>query len=65
MMQMDELSKKLKRIQKEIDEFQEKCKHENQQIKFDEKNNARWFCDLCHKNIRIPNPKELEDWIKR
>ena len=36
-----------------------------QQIKFDEKNNARWFCDKCNQNIRIPNPSELEDWIKR
>jgi len=65
MIDINELSKKLKQIQKEIDEFQKNCKHKQQQIKFDEKNNARWFCDKCNQNIRIPNPSELEDWIKR
>ncbi len=41
------------------------CKHENQQIKFDEKNNARWFCKTCDANLRIPTTKELEEWISR
>ncbi len=65
MISIAQMQKKLNQIQKEIEEFQNNCSHDKQRIKFDEKNNARWFCELCDKNIRIPNPKELEDWIKR
>tara|TARA_R100000152_G_C6546051_1_gene22347 strand:- start:47 stop:226 length:180 start_codon:yes stop_codon:yes gene_type:complete len=59
------MQKKLNQIQKEIEEYQNNCPHDNQKIKFDKSNNARWFCELCDSQIRIPTPKELEDWIKR
>lgn len=64
-MSMQNLSKKLKEIQREIEEFQNKCKHPEQAIKFDEKNCANWHCDVCDKFIRIPSQQELQDWIKR
>jgi len=64
MIQIDELQKKLKEYQKEIEEFQNNCKHSTQQIKFDDKNNARCYCQTCDKMVRIPDPKELEDWVK-
>ena len=60
-----ELSKKLKQIQKEIEEFQNNCPHQNQKIKFDDKNSARWHCDICDRSLRIPTQQELQDWIKR
>ena len=65
MVRIDQMNKKLKELQKEIEEFQNKCTHEHQQIKFDPSNNARWFCKNCDINTRIPTPKELEDWISR
>ena len=65
MTSIEQMQKKLKKLQKEIEDFQMSCKHENQQIKFDEKNNARWFCKTCDANLRIPTTKELEEWISR
>jgi|LWDU01.1.fsa_nt_gi late competence protein required for DNA uptake (superfamily II DNA/RNA helicase) len=61
---INNLSQKLKEIQKEIEEFQNSCKHKYQHIKFDGKNNARWYCQNCDKMVRIPSPKELDDWVK-
>ena len=65
MIRIDQMQKKLKELQKEIEEFQTKCKHEKQQIKFDEKNCAKWYCDICGAYIRMPSKKELDDWISR
>ena len=65
MMKIEELRKKLKDLTREMTIFQEKCNHKHQQIKFDEKNNARWHCTVCDKMVRIPSPQELEDWIKK
>jgi hypothetical protein len=60
---MDKMRSKLKKIQKEIEEFQDKCNHQLQQIKFDEKNQANWYCKVCDKFIRMPSQQELDDWI--
>ena len=65
MIRIDQMHKKLKELQKEIEEFQSKCKHEQQQIRFDEKNSAKWYCEKCSLQTRMPTPKELEDWISR
>tara|TARA_Y100001963_G_scaffold66382_1_gene92538 strand:+ start:189 stop:401 length:213 start_codon:yes stop_codon:yes gene_type:complete len=65
MIRIDQMLKKLRELEKEIENFQDNCNHEQQFIKFDKKNNARWFCKKCDKNTRIPTPKELEEWISR
>ena len=64
MISISSLHQKLKEIQRAIENFQKKCKHKDQQIKFDEKNNARWYCQKCDMMVRIPSPKELDDWVK-
>lgn len=63
MIRIEQLNKKIRELQQEIEVFQSKCIHQQQIIKFDGKNNARWFCTSCSKNIRIPSQKELEYWI--
>jgi len=65
MLDVEILNRKLKKIQEEIELIQENCSHLKQHIKFDGKNNARWFCDNCAKNVRIPSSEELQDWIRR
>ena len=65
MLNVEILNQKLKKIQEEIELIQNNCNHKNQNIKFDGKNNARWFCDNCTKNVRIPSSKELQYWIRR
>jgi hypothetical protein len=62
---MDQMRKKLKKIKEEIAKFQKNCKHEHQQIRFDERNEAKWYCTLCDMFIRRPSQKELDDWISR
>ena len=64
---MDEieiLNNKLNQLRHEIQEYQKLCNHKHQNIKFDEKNNAHWFCQRCKKQIRIPTSSELQNWIK-
>tara|TARA_R100001015_G_C4563195_1_gene122646 strand:+ start:624 stop:821 length:198 start_codon:yes stop_codon:yes gene_type:complete len=65
MKSMEQMRQKLRQLMKEIENFQEKCNHKNQIIKFDEKKNARWFCVRCDKMLRLPSYKELQDWIQK
>tara|TARA_B100000287_G_C20090687_1_gene566337 strand:- start:230 stop:418 length:189 start_codon:yes stop_codon:yes gene_type:complete len=62
---MEKMRQRLKQIQEEIKNFQENCSHKNQFIKFDSKQNARWFCARCDQMIRVPSQKEIEDWIQK
>jgi hypothetical protein len=59
------LQKKLKELQDEIKKYQQNCQHKNQQIRFDDRQNARWFCNKCDKIIRLPSQQELQDWISK
>ena len=62
---IENLNRKLKELQKEIQNYQKACDHKHQHIKFDEKNNSRWYCRKCDKMIRIPSTNELQEWIKK
>ena len=62
---IENLNRQLKKIQKEIQDYQKACTHKRQHIKFDGKNNARWYCKKCDKMLRIPTYNELQDWMKR
>ena len=59
------LQKKLKKLQKEIEHYQENCEHRKQQIRFDDKQSAHWFCIKCDKKLRLPSQSELQDWLKK
>ena len=63
--EIENLNRKLKELQHEIQDFQKACKHKYQHIKFDGKNNARWYCIKCEKMIRIPTCHELQAWVKK
>tara|TARA_R100000152_G_C6740527_1_gene164322 strand:- start:79 stop:276 length:198 start_codon:yes stop_codon:yes gene_type:complete len=62
---IENLNKKLKKIQTEIRNYQKCCSHENQHIKFDSRNSAKWYCKTCELELRMPSEKELDKWIKR
>ena len=64
MININDLNKKLKDVQKEIEEFQKTCKHEKTAMKMNEKNEIRWHCIKCDKFIGIPTPKEVIEWLK-
>jgi len=65
MANIQKLQTQLKKLQKEIENYQEDCRHESEHIKFDDKKNARWFCIRCDKMLRIPSKQELQDWINK
>ena len=62
---IDNLNKKLKDLKKEIADYQKNCKHENQILRAQENNSIRFVCNKCLIVLGWPNPKELEDWLKR
>ena len=64
MININDLNKKLKEAQKEIEEFQKTCKHENQSMKMNDKNEIRWHCLRCDRFIRIPTQEEVTKWLK-
>ena len=65
MINMIDLNKKLKVVQTEIEDFQKKCRHEKQQIKFNTKNQTQCVCMRCDKFIRFPTQTEEAIWLKK
>ena len=64
MKNINDLNKKLKEAQKEIEDYQKACKHEKQAMKMNRKNEIRWHCLRCDIETRIPTPKEVTEWLK-
>ena len=60
-----------KKIEKEIEKIQKKCKHSTKSIKqVQERLDSstmviRWVCDECSQIIGIPNNKELQDYLNK
>ena len=58
------MTRRLKEIEKEIEDYQNECKHKNQTIRTVKVGETRWVCDKCHIALKWPTPTELEKWIK-
>ncbi len=61
---INNLNNKLRKVKKEIEEFQKSCRHEKQALKMNDKNEIRWHCLRCDIQTRIPTPKEVIEWLK-
>ena len=59
------INRKIIKLQKELNKVQDECKHDNKQIKMDNKGNAMWTCDECEKRLNYPNPSEMQKWINK
>ena len=59
MIDMNDMNKRLKEIEREIEDYQTECKHKNQIIKTVKIGDTRWVCDKCQKALSWPTPKEL------
>ena len=64
MININDLNNKLKKAQKEIEEYQKACKHEKQAMKMNQNNEVRWHCCRCDMQTRIPTPIEVIEWLK-
>jgi peptidoglycan hydrolase CwlO-like protein len=62
---VENLNNKIKRLQKEIDKIQEKCKHKKQEMAFIDSSKLMWICKDCKKEIRWPNQQEAEEFCKK
>tara|TARA_R100001377_G_scaffold79796_1_gene58251 strand:+ start:319 stop:537 length:219 start_codon:yes stop_codon:yes gene_type:complete len=55
----------INKLEKELEQLQNNCSHNKKStIKFINLNTGvRWVCDECQTLTRIPNQKELTEWI--
>ena len=63
MKNINDFTNQLKKVEKEIEEYQEECKHEKQHIKTISTGKTRWVCDECMKELRIPSPNEIQQYL--
>ena len=60
-----------RKIEKEIEDIQKKCKHPTKSIKqIQERLDTptlvtRWVCDSCSQIIGIPNDDEMQNYLKQ
>ena len=60
-----------RKIDKEIEKIQKKCKHPSKSIKQVQERLdtstlvTRWVCDSCSQIIGIPNDDELQNYLKQ
>ena len=59
------INQKITKLQKELEKVQDECKHEEQQIKMDDKGNAMWTCSECETRLTYPNSSEMQEWINK
>ena len=57
------LHTRLKKLQKKIQEYQEKCKHKNTQIRAIENGEPRKVCTDCELVLGWPSKDELDYWL--
>ena len=65
MIEIDQLQKKLKELQQEIEEFQNNCSHRKTYIQAQKDNDIRIVCAACSKVLGWPNYNELQKWLKK
>jgi len=52
------------KLERELRKIQEKCIHNNQQIKFDYHNRRHmWYCKECELAVRYPSGRELDEFM--
>ena len=61
---IDQLHIRLKEIQKEIKEYQENCRHKEQEIKFTTEREIRWVCKRCELPRGWPSKEEEGNWLE-
>ena len=60
-----------RKIEKEIEDIQKKCKHPTKSIKQVQERLdtstlvTRWVCDSCSQIIGIPNDNEMKNYLKQ
>ena len=64
MININDLNDNLKKAQKDIENYQNNCNHDNQTIKMNEKKEIRWYCTRCDKQMRVPSQEEVTKWLK-
>ena len=68
---VDGLFSARRKIEKEIEDIQKKCKHPTKSIKQVQERLGtstlvtRWVCDSCSQIIGIPNDDEMQNYLKQ
>jgi hypothetical protein len=60
------IKEKLHKLEKQLEKIQNNCPHTKLSLKFiNPRIGVRWVCDECQNPGRIPNPKEVKEWIQK
>ena len=65
MIDINELNRKLKQAQKDVQEYQRNCKHQKSAMGMRYNNTIKWHCIKCDVFIRIPTQKEVTEWLDK
>ena len=64
-MDVIKLNEKIKKMQKEVEEIQEKCIHKMKEIKMNETGSPKWTCKECEKRLSFPTERELKNFFDK
>ena len=59
------INQKIIKLQKELEEAQDKCKHKKKQMKMNKTGNVMWTCEECEKRLTYPTEAELNEYFKK
>ena len=60
---MEKLKQEIRTAEKEIENLQNSCKHENEKIKMTENHDIRWVCEDCDSVTRFPTPEQIIQFL--
>tara|TARA_R100000152_G_C6755773_1_gene179515 strand:- start:1051 stop:1245 length:195 start_codon:yes stop_codon:yes gene_type:complete len=64
-MDVNKLNEKIKKMQKEVEDIQEKCIHKMKEIKMNETGSPKWTCKKCEKRLSFPTENELKNFFDK
>tara|TARA_R110002167_G_scaffold259148_1_gene465645 strand:- start:147 stop:353 length:207 start_codon:yes stop_codon:yes gene_type:complete len=63
---IENLNKKIKGLQKEINKIQEHCSHKDQDMSFvGSSSSIMWVCKDCKKELRWPSQEDIDEFVMK
>ena len=53
----------IQKLQRELEQHQDKCPHLHKTIRYVNGNDVRWVCDDCKLPTDWPSEKDLKKWV--
>tara|TARA_R100001443_G_scaffold72237_1_gene80398 strand:- start:1821 stop:2030 length:210 start_codon:yes stop_codon:yes gene_type:complete len=60
------IKEKLHKLEKQLEEIQKNCTHQDKSIKFLSLNDGtRWVCNDCQQVLNVATSEEVQKWINK